>query len=148
MSAHAGVVAASAFDIRLPPACNGMGARKADRKDAREIIRDLGWPGDVPVERLAASVFDAAMRAGMIESAVILGFTFDRIELPGWATRRERLTIALSALVHFAADRQLLEKLRFDGTLVPDDVLASEEWNAPSPRLPGMGGLYEAACRD
>ncbi len=115
------------------------------RKNGREIIENLGWPSDVPVERLVASVYDRAMRAGMIESAMILGFTFDRAELPREATREDRLTIALNALAHFASDRELLEKLRFDGTLVLDEVLQSDERTAASPMLPSMHGLYEAA---
>ncbi len=125
-----------------------MNTNVAKRKDAKEIIEDLGWPSDIPVERLVASAFNAAMENGMIESAVILGFTFDRIELPGWADRHEKLMIAINALAHFASDRGLLEKLRFNGTLVSDDVLESDEWNAQSPMLPGMHGLYEAARRD
>ncbi len=120
-----------------------MNTNDVERKDAREIIEELGWPSDIPVEKFVASVYDRAMRAGMIESAVILGFTFDRIELPGWADRHEKLMIALNALAHFASDRGLLEKLRFDGTFVSNKVLESEEWSAPSPRLPSMHGLYE-----
>ena len=127
---------------------HGMNTNDAERKDAKEIIEGLGWPGDIPVERLVASVYDRAMRAGMIESEVILGFTFDRAELPRQVTREDRLTIALNALAHFASDRDLLEGLRFDGTLVPVDVLESEEWNAPSPRLPSMRGLYEATQQE
>ena len=38
----------------------------------------------------------------------------------------------------------MLETLRFEGTLVSDEVLESDEWNAPSPMLPSMHGLYEA----
>jgi hypothetical protein len=123
-----------------------MNTNEARRKDAREIIRELGWPGDIPVERLVASVYARAMRAGMIESAAILGFTFDRAELPRRVMRKDRLVIALNALAHFACDRGLLEMLRYDGTLVPNEVLESEEWNTPSPMLPSMRGLYEAAC--
>lgn len=125
-----------------------MNTNEAERKDAKEIIEELGWPDDIPVERLVASVYDRAMRAGMIESAAILGFTFDRAELPRIVTRETRLTIALNALAHFASDRGLLEMLRFDGTLVSDDVLESEEWNALSPTLPGTRGLYEAARQE
>lgn len=121
-----------------------MNTNDAERKDAKEIIEELGWPDDIPVERLVASVYDRAMRAGMIESAVILGCTFDRIELPGWATREDKLTISFNALAHFASDRSLLEMLRFDEALVPDEILESAEWNAPSPMLPSMHGLYEA----
>ena len=76
-----------------------MNTDDAERKDAKGIIGELGWPCDTPVERLVASVYDRAMRAGMIESAAILGFTFDRAELPRWATREDRLVIALNALV-------------------------------------------------
>ncbi len=28
---------------------------------------------------------------------------------------------------------------------MPEEVLKSDEWNAPSPRLPDMGSLYETA---
>ena len=121
-----------------------MDTNDAGRQDAKEIIRELGWPCDIPIERLVASVFARAMESGMIESAIILGFTFDRAELPRRVTREARLTISLNALAHYACDRGLLEKLRFDGTLVSDEVLASDEWNAPSPTLPSMHGLYEA----
>lgn len=121
-----------------------MNTNDAGKQDAREIIRELGWPRDLPVERLVASVFARAMESGMIESAIILGFTFDRTELPRRVARETRLTVSLNALVHFACDRGSLEKLRFDGRLVPDDVLESEEWNAPSPTLPSMHGLYAA----
>jgi len=31
---------------------------------------------------------------------------------------------------------------------LPDEVLESEEWNAPSPTLPGTHGLYEAARQE
>ena len=125
----------------------GMNTNDAERKDAKEIIEGLGWPSDIPIERLVASVYDRAMRAGMIESAAILGFTFDRAELPRRVARETRLTIALNALAHFACDRGLLEKLRFDGKLVPDEVLESEEWSAASPMLPSMHWLYEATRR-
>ena len=125
-----------------------MNANDAESKDAKEIMADLGWPSDIPVERLVASVYDRAMRAGMIESAVILGFTFDRIELPRWATREDRLVIALNALAHFAADRERLEEIRHDGLLVQDEVLASDEWTSASPRLPSMHGLYEATRQE
>lgn len=125
-----------------------MSGNDRERKDAKEIIEDLGWPIDIPVERLVASVYDRAMRAGMIESAAILGFTFDRAELPRWATREDRLVIALNALAHFAADRERLEEIRHDGLLVQDEVLDSDEWTSASPRLPSMCGLYEAARRE
>ena len=88
------------------------------------------------------------MRAGMIESAVILGFTFNRAELPRWATREDRLVIALNALAHFAADRERLEEIRHDGLLVQDEVLDSDEWASASPRLPSMHGLYESIRRE
>ncbi len=122
-----------------------MDTNDAGRQDAKKIIRELGWPCDVPVERLVASVFARAMESGMIESAIILGFTFDRAELPRRVTRETRLTISLNALAHYACDRGLLEKLRFDGRLVPHEVLQSDEWTAASPRLPGIHGLYETA---
>jgi len=38
----------------------------------------------------------------------------------------------------------MLEMLRFDGTLVPDEVLESKAWNAPSPIVPRMNALYKA----
>ncbi len=120
-----------------------MSGNDRERKDAKEIIADLGWPSDIPVERLVASVYDRAMRAGMIESAAILGYTFDRAELPRWATREDRLVIALNALAYFAADRERLEEIRHDGLLVQDEVLDSDEWTSASPRLPSMHGLYE-----
>lgn len=122
-----------------------MNTNDGKRKDAKEIIEELGWPSDIPVERLVASVYNTAIGNGMIESVAILGFTFDSAELPRRVTRDTRLTIALNALVHFASDSGLLEKLRCDGRLVPDEVLESEEWNAPSPMLPCMHGLYETS---
>ena len=121
-----------------------MNTNYAGRKDAKEIIEGLGWPNDIPVERLVASVYEKAMESEMIESAMILAYTFDRAELPRLVTREDRLTIALNALAHFASDRSLLEMLRFDEALVPDEILESAEWNAPSPMLPSMHGLYEA----
>ena len=54
----------------------------------------------------------------------------------------------VNALAHFASDRGLLEMVRFDGTLVPDEVLESVEWNAPCPMLPSMYGLYQAYGQD
>lgn len=81
----------------------------------------------------------------LIESAVILGFTFDRAELPRWAMREDKLMIAFNALAHFASDRGLLDRLRFDGTLVPEVVLDSDEWTSASPKLPSMHGIYETA---
>ena len=122
-----------------------MNTNDAEGKDAKGIIGELGWPCDVPVERLVASLFDRAMRAGVIEGEVILGYTFDRGELPGWAGREDRLLVAAYALCRFASDQNLLEKLRFDGALVSHEVLQSDEWTAASPRLPGMCGLYETA---
>lgn len=74
--------------------------------DARAIIGELGWPNGVPTERIVASVFDRAMRAGMFESELIPGYTFDRAELPGRARRQDRLRAALNALCRFAADRR------------------------------------------
>ncbi len=69
----------------------GMNTNDAGRKDARRIIDGLGWPSDIPVERLVASVYNTAMENGMIESAVILAFTFDRAELSRRVTREKRL---------------------------------------------------------
>ena len=108
-------------------------------------MRELGWPSGVPIERLAASLYDKAMRAGMFESELILGYTFDRAELPGRATRGDRLAVALNALCRFASDNDRLEELRYDGRLVPDETLDSDCWTAESPRLPCMHGLYEYA---
>ena len=125
-----------------------MNTDDAERKDAKEIIADLGWPSDIPVERLVASVYDRAMRAGMIESAAILGYAFDRIELPGCATREDRLMVAVHALCHFAAGRERLEEIQHDGLLVQSEVLDSDEWTSASPRLPSMHGLYEATRRE
>ena len=125
-----------------------MNTNNAERKDAKEIIEGLGWPRDIPVERLVASVFARAMERGMIESAIILAYTFDRSEFPRRVSRETRLTVSLNALVHFACDRGVLEMLRFDGRLVPAEVLESEAWNAPSPTLPGTHGLYEAARQE
>jgi len=125
-----------------------MSAKDGERKDAREIIRGLGWPDGVSVERIAASVFDRAVRAGVVEGEVILGYTFDRGQLPGWAEREDRLLVAVYALCHYLADRDRLDELRYDGNLVADEVLATEEWTSASPRLPGMQGLYEAARRE
>lgn len=118
------------------------------RRRAAAILAGLGWPTAIPTERFAASVFDRAMRSGMFEGELILGYTFDRAELPGRATREDRFTAALHALCKFASDRDRLEELRYDGALVPDEVLRSDEWTAASPRLPSMRGLYEAARRE
>ena len=125
-----------------------MNTNDAGKQDAQDIIRELGWPCGIPIERLVASVFARAMESGMIESAIILAYTFDRSELPRPVTRETRLTVSLNALVHFACGRGMLEMLRFDGTLVPDEVLESDEWNAPSPMLPSMRGLYEATRQE
>jgi len=84
----------------------------------------------------------------MFEGELILGYTFDRAELPGRATREDRLTVAMHALLRFAADNGRLEDLRHDGGLVSDEVLRSDEWTSASPRLPSMHGLYEAAGRE
>jgi len=83
------------------------------------------------------------MRSGMFEAEVIMGYAFDRTEFPAAASREDRLTVALHALCRFAADNGRLEDLRFDGNLVSDDVLRSDEWTSASPRLPGMCGLYD-----
>lgn len=125
-----------------------MSAKEGEKRDAKAIMHGLGWPSDIPVERLAASLYDKAMRAGIFECELILGYTFDRAELPGWATREDRLTVALNALCHFAADYDRLDDLRYDGHLVSDDTLCSDEWTSSSPRLPGMQGLYEMARRE
>jgi len=111
-------------------------------------IRELGWPDGVPTEKLVASVYDRAMRAGMFEAELILGYTFDRAEFPRCATREDRLTVGLNAVCRFAADHDRLEELRFDGVLVPDETLRSHGWTTASPRLPCMRGLYEAASRE
>ncbi len=109
------------------------------------MIEELGWPSDIPVERLVASMFDRAMRAGVIEGEVILGYVFDRGEFGSRVTRENRLMVAVYGLLHFLADRDRIDELRFDGTLVSDEVVGSDEWTAASPRLPSMHGLYEAA---
>jgi len=112
------------------------------------ILGELGWPAGIPTERLAASVYDRAMRSGMFEAEVMMGFMFDRKECPAVVSRDDRLTVALHALLRFAADLGRLEDLRFDGNLVSDDVLRSDEWTSASPMLPGMRGLYGAAGRE
>jgi len=109
------------------------------------IFGELGWPTAISIERLAASVYDRAMRAGMFEAEVIIGYAFDRTEFPARATRGDRLTVALHALCRFAAEKGRLEALRYDGALASDEVLRSEDWISASPRLPGMRGLYEVA---
>jgi hypothetical protein len=115
---------------------------------AAAILAGLGWPIAIPTERLVASVCDRAMRGGMFEAEVIIGYAFDRAEFPGRATRGDRLTVAMYALLRFAADLGRLEDLRYDGVLASDDVLRSDEWTSASPRLPGVRGLYEAARRE
>ena len=117
-------------------------------RQAAAILAGLGWPAGIPTERLAASVYDRAMRSGMFEGELILGYTFDRAELPGWATREDRLMVALYALCRFAADNRRVEEIRFNGGLVPDEVLRSGDWTCASPRLPCMQGLYEYASRE
>jgi hypothetical protein len=112
------------------------------------IVGELGWPTAISIERLAASVYDRAMRAGMFEAEVIIGYAFDRTEFPARATRGDRLTVALHAFCRFAAEKGRLEELRFDGALASDEVLRSDEWTSASPRLPSMHGLYEAAGRE
>jgi hypothetical protein len=112
------------------------------------ILGELGWPAGIPTERLAASVFDRAMRGGMFEAAVIMGFMFDRKECPAVVSRDDRLTVALHALCRFAAEKGRLEALRYDGVLASDEVLRSDGWTCASPRLPGMRGLYGAAGRE
>lgn len=113
-------------------------------RETATIVAALGWPEDIPQERLVASVFDRAARGGMpIAAEMILGYVFDRTEFPHPATREDRLTVALHAIRHFAEDHGLLDSLAFDGLLVSDEDLASETWTADSPRLPGMRGLYD-----
>ena len=112
------------------------------------ILGELGWPAGVPTGRLAASVYDRAMRSGMFEAEVIMGYTFDRTEFPAVVSRDDRLTVALHALCRFAAEKGRLEELRFDGRLVPDGTLRSGGWTAASPILPCMQGLYGAAGRE
>ncbi len=55
-------------------------------QDPEATIRELDWPDGLPAERLVASVYDWAIRAGMIEAELILGYAHDRTELPGRAT--------------------------------------------------------------
>lgn len=117
-------------------------------RQAAANLAELGWPTGIPVERLAASVFDRAMRSGMFEGELILGYAFDRTEFPTRATRGDRLTIAMYALLCFAADSGRLDELRFGGGLASDEVLRSDDWTSASPRLPSMHGLYEAAGRE
>ena len=117
-------------------------------RQAAAILAGLGWPTAIPTERLVASVYDRAMRSGMFEAEVVIGYTFDRTELPAVVSRDDRLTVAMYALCRFAADNGRLEALRHDGGLVSDDVLRSDEWTSASPRLPGMRGLYGAAGRE
>ena len=112
------------------------------------IVGELGWPTAISIERLAASVYDRAMRAGMFEAEVIMGYAFDRTEFPARATREDRLIVAMYALFRFAAHNGRLEALRYDGALASDEVLRSDEWTSASPRLPGMRGLYGAASRE
>jgi hypothetical protein len=73
-------------------------------RQAAAILAELGWPTAIPIERLVASVYDRAMRSGIFEGEMILGYTFDRAGLPGRATREDRLTVAMYALCRFAAD--------------------------------------------
>ena len=121
---------------------------KARVLNRETTMRELGWPSGVPIERLAASLYDKAMRAGMFESELILGYTFDCAEFPRWAEREDRLIVALNALCRFASDYDRLEELRYDGLLVPDEMLDSDCWTAESPRLPSMHGLYEYASSE
>jgi len=112
------------------------------------ILGELGWPAGIPTERLVASMFGRAMKAGMFEAEMILGYAHDRAELPGWATREDRLIVAMHALCRFAADNGRLEALRYDGALASDEVLRYDDWTSASPMLPSMHGLYEAAGRE
>ena len=107
------------------------------------ILGELGWPAGIPTERLAASVYDRAMRSGMFEGEVLMGYTFDRTQFPAVVSRDDRLTVAMYAFCRFAADNGRLEALRYDGALASDEVLRSDEWTSASPRLPGMRGLYD-----
>ena len=117
-------------------------------RQAAAILAGLGWPTAIPTERLVASVFDRAMRSGMFEAEVVIGYTFDRTQFPAVVSRDDRLTVAMYALLRFAADNGRLEALRYDGRLVPDGTLRSGKWTAASPRLSGMRGLYEATRRE
>jgi hypothetical protein len=117
-------------------------------RQAAAILAGLGWPTAIPTERLVASVYDRAMRSGMFEAEVVIGYTFDRTELPAVVSRDDRLTVGMYALLRFAADNGRLEALRYDGRLVPDGTLRSGRWTAASPILPCMRGLYEATRRE
>jgi len=117
-------------------------------QQAAAILGGLGWPAGIHTERLAASVYDRAMRSGMFEADVIIGYTFNRTELPAVVSRDDRLAVAMYALLRFAADSGRLEALRHDGRLVPDGTLRSGRWTAASSRLPGMCGLYGTAGRE
>ena len=88
-------------------------------RQAAAILAGLGWPTAIPTERLVASVYDRAMRSGMFEAEVVIGYTFDRTELPAVVSRDDRLTVALHALLRFAADNGRLEALRHDGDSCP-----------------------------
>ena len=112
------------------------------------ILGELGWPAGIHTERLAASVYDRAMRSGMFEADVIIGYTFNRTELPAVVSRDDRLTVAMYALLRFAADSGRLEALRYDGALASDEILRSDEWTSASPMLPCMHGLYGAESRE
>jgi len=112
------------------------------------ILGELGWTAGLPTEALVASVYDRAMRSGIFESELILGYAHDRAEFPASASREDRLTVAMYALCRFAADNGRLEALRYDGRLVPDGTLRSGKWTAASPILPCMRGLYEATRRE
>ena len=66
------------------------------------ILGELGWPAGLPTEALVASVYDRAMRSGIFESELILGYAHDRAEFPASASREDRLTVAMYALCRFA----------------------------------------------
>jgi hypothetical protein len=117
-------------------------------RQAAAILAELGWPAGIPTEQLVASVYDRAMRSGMFEAEVVMGYTFDRTQFPAVVSRDDRLTVALYALCRFAADNGRLEALRFDDALASDEVLRSDGWTCASPRLPGMRGLYGVASRE
>ena len=60
-------------------------------RQAAAILAELGWPAGLPTEALVASVFGRAMRSGMFEAEVIMGYTFDRTQFPAVVSRDDRL---------------------------------------------------------
>lgn len=116
--------------------------------DAEATIGQLGWPKGLSAERLTASLFACAARAGLHDPAErILARVFERTEFPAFATRDDRLAVARFALCRLAARLDRPDDLRFDGCLVTDEVVASDEWSAPSPRLPSVRGLHSANAK-